>query len=307
VSVSQRQRFYRAVADLLDSDPRVAIVLADIGVSYLAALRVFRRHPTRAINVGIRENLMVSAAAGMAIEGMRPIAHSYTPFLIERSFEQIKLGFRHQGVGGILVSVGASHDWTEGGRTHQAPEDVALMTTLPDWTIHVPGHPDEVEGLLRAAVAGDDAVYIRLSDASNASAYPDGADGMTTLRRGSPTAPTILAVGPMLAPVLEATADQDATLLYTHTPRPLDAEALRGGVTGSDVVLVEPYLEGTSAGAVTAALADRPIRLLSVGVKPVELRRYGSPDEHDRAHGIDAAGVRARLDAFLSSRERAAA
>ena len=297
-----RQRFYRVTAQLLDSDPRVAVVLADIGVGYLDAYGVFERHPRRAINVGIREALMISAAAGMALEGMRPIAHSYTPFLIERTFEQIKLDFGHQGVGGILVSIGASHDWTEGGRTHQAPEDVALMSALPDWTIHVPGHPDEVEQLLRAAVVTDGAVYIRLSDAVNDAPYVAPSDSsMVVLRQGSPGAPTILAVGPMLQPVLEATAELDATVLYTHTPRPLDAGTLRGAVSGSDVVLVEPYLEGTSAGAVMASLADRPIRLLSIGVPPGELRRYGTPADHDRHYGLDAAGIRARLNAQRGS------
>ena len=86
---TMRQRFYRVTAELLDTDPRLAIVLADIGVGYLEPLGVFERHPRRAVNVGIREALMVSTAAGMALEGLRPIAHSYAPFLIERGFEQV--------------------------------------------------------------------------------------------------------------------------------------------------------------------------------------------------------------------------
>ena len=296
-----RERFYSVVGQLLDSDPRVAIVLADIGVGRLEELGVFERHPHTAINVGIREALMVSAAAGMALEGMRPIVHSYTPFLIERAFEQIKLDFGHQGVGGIMVSIGGSYDASEEGRTHQAPEDVALMSALPGWTIHVPGHPDEVEHLLRAAAARDDAVYIRLSDAVNAEPHLESstsATSMTAIRHGSAGSPTILAVGPMLQPVLDATADMDVTLLYTHTPRPLDEETLRGAVTGSDVVVAEPYLAGTSAAALTAALSDRPIRLLSIGVPNVELRRYGTPADHAHYHGLDAAGIRARLDAL---------
>ena len=200
-SETMRQRFYRVAAQLLDEDPRVCVLLADIGVSQLRAFGIFDRHPQRAINVGIREALMVSAAAGMALEGMRPIAHSYTPFLIERAYEQIKLDFVHQGVGGILVSIGASYDAAEEGRTHQAPEDVALMTALPGWTIHVPGHPDEVEHLLCAAATRDDAVYIRLTESVNADAH---LAGVTVIRHGSPGAPTILAVGPMLRPTLEA-------------------------------------------------------------------------------------------------------
>jgi len=297
-----RERFYRVAAQLLDSDPRLAIVLADIGVSGLRAHGVFERHPQRAINVGIREALMVSAAAGMGLEGMRPIIHSYTPFLVERAFEQIKLDFGHQGVGGILVSIGGSYDASEEGRTHQAPEDVALMSSLPGWTIHVPGHPDEVEHLLRAAAAGDDAVYIRLSDSENAQAHREASSNgasMMVIRHGSAGSPAILAVGPMLQPVLEAIADMDATVLYTHTPRPLDAQTLRGAITGSDVVLVEPYQTGTSARELMAVLSDRPIRLLSIGVPSSELRRYGTPADHDRYHHLDAAGIRAQLEAWL--------
>jgi transketolase len=295
-----RDRFYRVAAQLLDEDSRIALVLSDIGVSRLEAYGIFERHPERAINIGIREALMVSAAAGMALEGMRPIVHSYTPFLVERAFEQIKLDICHQAAGGILVGIGASYDTSEEGRTHQAPEDVALLAALPDFTIHVPGHPDEVEGLLRAAAARDDAVYIRLSEAENADPHL-GSDsrGVTTLRSGSQGSPTILAVGPMLDPVLQATADLDATVLYTHTPCPLDAGTLRGAVTGTDVVVAEPYGEGTSAGAVTAALSDRPIRLLSIGVPNVETRRYGTAAEHDHFHRLDAAGLRARLEAWL--------
>jgi transketolase len=48
------------------------------------------------------------------------------------------------------------------------------------------------------------------------------------------------------------------------------------------------------------ALRDRPHRLLALGVPPVELRRYGTPAEHRRAHGLDAAGIRRSLAAFLA-------
>jgi len=105
-----RDRFADVVTRALDEDERVALVLAEIGVARLAELGVLDRHQARVVNVGIREQLLISVAAGMALEGMRPVAHSYAPFLVERPFEQIKLDLTHQDVGAVLVSIGASYD-----------------------------------------------------------------------------------------------------------------------------------------------------------------------------------------------------
>jgi transketolase len=289
---AMRARFYELAAQALDDDARAAVVLAEIGASELP------RHE-RLFNVGIREQLMIGVTAGLALEGLRPIAHSYAPFLVERPYEQIKLDLGHQDVGAILVSTGASYDGARSGRTHQAPADVALLSALPGWTIHVPGHPDELERALARALRGDDRVYIRMSEERNAA--PVRADGLVALRRGTDAAPVIVAVGPALDETLAATRGLDATVAYLSTVRPFDAHGLRELVRGTDVVLVEPYLEGTSAPEVDAALSDRPHRLLALGVANVELRRYGTGPDHRAANGLDAAGIRASLDGFLAA------
>jgi transketolase len=236
----------------------------------------------------------------MALAGMRPVVHTFAPFLVERAFEQIKLGFVHQGVGGVLVSIGGSYDVPAYGRTHQSTGDVALMATLPGVRIHVPGHADEAEALLREAVASDDIVYIRLDATTNAAPQPIADGKLIPVRRASAVAPTIIAVGPMLDRVLAATASLDATVLYTATVRPFDSAGLRAEMTGDSVAIVEPYLEGTSAAVVSAALADRAHRLLAIGVPNIEFRQYGSIEHHDRAHGLDAAGLRARIEGWLT-------
>jgi transketolase len=286
---TMRKRFYELATRALDDDPRTAIVLAEIGASELP------RHE-RVFNVGIREQLMIGVAAGLAFEGLRPVVHSYTPFVVERPYEQIKLDLGHQDVGAILVSTGASYDGATSGRTHQSPADVALLSALPGWTIHVPGHPDELERVFAEALRTDDRVYVRMSEESNEA--PVHADGMAVLRRGSDAAPVVVAVGPTLDETLAATRDLDMTVAYLATVRPFDADGLRALMRGTDVVLVEHYLAGTSAAEVSAALVDRPHRLLSLGVANVELRRYGSGREHRAAHGLDAAGIRRSLEAL---------
>ncbi|MFJ8797193.1 transketolase family protein [Streptomyces sp. NPDC102487] len=298
---TMRDRFAPVVSRLLDEDPRVAVVLAEIGADGFAEAR--RRHPDRVINVGIREQLLIGAGAGLALTGLRPVVHTFASFLVERPFEQVKLDLGHQDAGAVLVSAAASFDWPAGGFTHMAPGDVALLDTLDGWTVHVPGHPDEAETLLRHAVAaGDDKVYVRLSVQANA--HPLGVDGsrFRTVREGREG--VVVAVGPMLDAVLAATEGRAVTVLYATTVRPFDAAALRGATetAGSDVVLVEPYLAGTSTAAAGDALADVPHRVLGLGVGRRELRRYGTMEEHLVAHGLDARSLRERIDAFLAAR-----
>ena len=288
-----RAAFAQTAVAALEEDASVALVLADISAGYFTEAAA--RHPDRVVNVGIREQLAVNVGAGLALSGMRPIVHTFAPFLVERTFEQIKLGFSHQDVGGVLVSVGASYDNSVSGRTHQAPGDVALIDTLPDWQIHVPGHGVELSALLRSAVAGHGRVYVRGSSAGNASALPVGRT--TVVRRGNRG--SVLVVGPLLDQALAATEGLDLTVLYTATARPLDTKPLVETLGVTDVVLVEPYAAGTSTWRVQQVLSHVPHRLLGLGVPRVELRRYGTPKQHQAEHGLDAAGLRRSITDFL--------
>ncbi|MER5729045.1 transketolase [Streptomyces sp. NPDC002138] len=311
-----RERFVSFTTQQLDEDPRLAVALAEITMAGFRPAQ--ERHPDRVINVGIREQLLVGVGGGLALTGLRPVVHTFASFLVERPFEQVKLDFGHQGTGAVLVSASASYDWPAGGFTHMAPGDVALLDTLDGWTVHVPGHPDEAEALLRHAyAAGDDKVYVRLSEQSNAAPRPVDGAGLLTVREGR--AGVVVAVGPLLDNVLAATEAMDVTVLYATTVRPFDEAALRaavapalsgaaggagasgpsGTVRSADVVLVEPYLAGTSAGAAAAALIEVPHRVLGLGVGRAELRRFGTIEEHTAAHGLDPRGLRERISSFF--------
>jgi transketolase len=303
---SMRDRFHRTVAALLDERDDTVAVVADIGAAQLAAAA--RAHPGRVVNVGIREQAMLGVAGGLALAGMRPVVHSYAPFLVERAYEQVKLDLGHQDVGAVLVSTGGSYDASAEGRTHQAPADVALVQALPGWTVHVPGHPDELEEALRLAVAGTGRVYIRMTGRSTTRAFPvDGRlhlvrdEGGASDRGSDGGGVLVVAVGDLLDRVLDATAGLPVRVAATTTPHPLDGDGLRS-LTGPRprVVVVEPYLAGTSAAAVARALVDVPSRVLHLGVDGSrEHRVYGSPEDHDRLHGLDVPGIRGAVERFV--------
>ena len=139
--------------------------------------------------------------------------------------------------------------------------------------------------------------------------------GLTPVRRGSAGSATVVAVGPSLGPVLEATAELDATVLYATTVRPFDAVTLRRYLDSPAVVLVEPHLAGTSSAEVSAALADTPHRLLALGGRPRRTSavwaafrarpgsRSGCGRHSPQRHGLPRLGG---LNRNLGSRARAA-
>ncbi|MGI8667198.1 MAG: transketolase family protein [Jatrophihabitans sp.] len=292
----QRDRFYRLAPELLAQDHSLALVLAEVGAGYLDPVST-APVADRVINLGIREQLLIGVAGGLALAGLRPIVHTIAPFLLERPFEQVKLDLGHQDVAAVLVAAGGSYDWPAGGQTHFGHRDVALLDTLSGWTVQVPGHPDGLETLLRAAAAGTGRNYLRLDGRSNSRPF-EVADGrlrvLRTGRRGS-----VIAVGPLADRVLLATEGLDLTVLYAATVRPFDAETLRASLDTPDVVLVEPYLAGSSVGEVSRALAGVRHRVLGLGVAREELRRYGTVEQHDALHGLDVAGLRASISGFI--------
>ena len=124
--MTMRERFYELVPRALEDDPRVAVVLADIGAGVAA-----RAHE-RIFNVGIREQLMIGVAAGLALEGYRPVAHSYAPFLVERAVRAGQARPRPPGRSAPCSSRPARRTTpSTAGRTHQSPADVALVSRAP--------------------------------------------------------------------------------------------------------------------------------------------------------------------------------
>jgi transketolase len=296
-----RRAAAEAVVELFQEDPRAAIVLAEISTDLFEP--AFRHDPRRAVNVGIMEQSMVGVAAGFALEGFRPVVHTIAPFLAERALEQVKLDFGYQGLEGLFVSTGASYDYGTSGFTHHSPGDVAALSTVPRMEIVVPGAAAEAHALVHAKHGNGRPTYVRTTLAENGAARELRPGGLTPVRRGAEL--TVVAVGPMLDRTRAALDGIDATVLYATTVLPLDAATLAAETVSRDVVVVEPFFEGTLAGQVAAALAHRPTRLLSIGVPRRAITSYGTMAEHDHEFGLDTAGIRERVRAFAAGRRAA--
>ena len=292
-----RTAFTSTVTDLLARDQRTALVLAEISTDRLRHAR--RTFPDRVVNVGIMEQTMIGVAAGFALEGFHPVAHSIAPFVSERPYEQLKLDFGYQGLGGTFVGVGGSYDYSTEGATHHAPADVALMLAIPGMEVFVPGHGDELETLLRATYADGRPTYLRASVATNDEAVGVAPGRIEVLRRGSRA--TVLAFGPMCSRTLRACEGIDVTVAYATSVRPFDASGLASLVGhGTDLIVVEPSYEASTASEVMPALASHPMRATFVGVPRTFVHTYGTPADLDAELGLDEAGLRRRIAGSLT-------
>ena len=113
-----RRRFGKEINELAKKDKKIVLIVGDIGYGIFDEFR--KNHPKKFFNFGICEQSIIGAAAGMALEGLKPWVYTITPFLIERPFEQIKLDIDQQKVNVKLVgfadypSLGPSHSELNG-------------------------------------------------------------------------------------------------------------------------------------------------------------------------------------------------
>jgi transketolase len=292
-----RKEFIKVMEQELASNPASVLILGDIGV--FGHRNSFERFPDRVFNIGILEQSMVSFGAGMASEGMFPTIHSIAPFIIERALEQIKIDFGYQSLGGNFVSVGASIDYAALGATHHCPGDVGIMLSIPGAEIYVPGTPKEFSNQFNKACRNEKISYFRLSEKTNNVNIKIEFQKGSLVKKGELL--TVLAIGPMLDMVLEATSNLDVTVLYYNSISPFDAELLRSNIESRKLYIAEPFYENTIAPIIQQNLSDRTILTRSKGIPRRFITNYGKTDEHYEAFGMTSRSIRSDIQEMLDA------
>ena len=108
-----RYAFGKTLAELIKKDKSIYLLACDIGFGIFDTLR--KECPNHFINTGIAEQATIGLASGMAMEGLKPLIYTITPFLLERPYESIKLNVMQQNTNVKLVSYG---DYPDLGPTH---------------------------------------------------------------------------------------------------------------------------------------------------------------------------------------------
>jgi transketolase len=293
----------RALAETLcqaaESDPRVVFLTGDLGFGTFDEFCA--RFGPRYVNVGVAEAQLVCAAAGLALEGFRPVIYSIGSFMTGRPFEQIRISIDYANLPVVIVGAGGGYTYASSGVTHHSGEDLALMGLLPNMTVVAPGDPGEFRQLFPQLLQLNGPSYIRVGKYGEPaySAPEDAVLGRARLLRDGRNL-AILTTGGVAVEALQAAdrlaAEGAGPLVYQmHTIKPLDTATLdRIGARVDTLVVVEEHLPvGGLAAAVYAWQATRRVAPRVVRLGPPHSLLLGSPSQQEvrRRLGYDADAI----------------
>ena len=157
-----RRIFGKVINELAKKDKKIVLIVGDIGYGIFDDFR--RDNPDKFFNFGICEQSIISCAAGMAIEGLKPWVYTITPFLIERPFEQIKLDIDQQNLNVNLVGFA---DYPTLGPSHSELNAKKLMSLFKNIKSFYPKNSKQTKKIVQNCYKIKGPTFVSLkSDAS---------------------------------------------------------------------------------------------------------------------------------------------
>ena len=258
--MSLRPIFAETVASIGISDSNLVVIVGDISHGILSRFRA--ENPSRYFNIGISEPGMVNIAAGLSASGLVPVIHTIAPFLIERSYEQIKLDFAYQNLGGNFISVGGAFEYSKLGCSHHCYTDYSLMSKFKNCDIYFPGSAEEFSIIFTQVYNNGRINYFRLTEYPNSVIYPSERiiPGAAIVDKTGADL-TIVVVGALLDRVKNVAAKLEhhgrgVEVLYLHTLKPLDLNSIEKSVRKTQRLLVveENHVSGGIFSAIIAEI-----------------------------------------------------
>jgi 1-deoxy-D-xylulose-5-phosphate synthase len=296
--------FGKTMCELAARDSRIVAITAAMCEG--TGLDEFsKKYPKRFFDVGIAEQHAVNFAAGLACEGMRPVAAIYSTFL-QRAYDQLvhDICLMHLPVTFALDRAGLVG---ADGPTHHGLYDLVYLSALPGMVVMAPKDENEMRHMLWTAVNADGPAAVRYPRGNGIGMPLDAQLNQLEigkaeiLREGRDIA--ILALGSMVYPCLEAASRLEAkgiyaTVINARFMKPLDEELI--SVLATEKQFLVTAEEGTEAGGfgahVAALLHDRkiPTSILRIAV-PDRIIPHGAPALLHAKYGLDVDGIVERI------------
>ncbi len=296
-----RSAFIRELFELAQEDPRIVLVVGDLGFGVVT--QFMENLPKQFINAGVAEQNMTGLAAGMALSGKIVFTYSIANFPVLRPLEQIRNDICYHNANVRITAVGGGFAYGSLGPSHHATEDIAVMRAIPNMLVVAPGDPVETRFAVRELIKHQGPAYLRLGRDKEHIVHkelPEFRLGQAiTVRDGEDA--TFIATGGLLHNAVCAAEKLSAAGIQVRvvsmpTVKPLDEEVVRAAACDTSAVFTieEHSIIGGLGGAVSEVLmesGERPKYFKRIGLNGEFSSIVGDQDYLRSQYGLDVAGI----------------
>jgi transketolase len=300
MGAATREAFGRALVELGKENKDIVAVDADLSKSTMTHYFA-KEFPDRFFSCGIAEANMVGVAAGLASAGKIPFAASFSCFVLNKGFEQLRVTVAYPKTNVKIVGTHSGISIGEDGPSQMAIEDIALACALPGFVVIAPADEIAMKALVREAAAYVGPVFLRAGRPKVPVVY--GADQKFEIGKSIELVEgndvTLIAHGLMVAECLRAQETLEAEgvsarVIDMHTIKPLDRDAVaRAAKETGAIVVAEEHLADCGLGVrvAQAVVEAAPCVVESVGL--TDYAESGSPEDLLQKYGMTGANVAA--------------
>ncbi|OPJ55243.1 transketolase family protein [Alkalithermobacter paradoxus] len=294
--IATRDAYGKALVKLGEENQNVVVLDADLSKS-TKTVDFSKAFPERFFNMGIAEQNLMGAAAGLAAGGKIPFASTFAMFAAGRAFEIIRNSACYPKLNVKVCATHAGITVGEDGASHQSVEDVAIMRSIPNMTVIVPADGVETEKVIFEIAKYYGPVYVRLGRSAVPTLFDESYEFQigkgVTLKEGQDV--TIVACGIMVAEAMTASEmlkeeGISARVINMSTIKPIDKEILIKAAkeTGAIVTAEEHNIIGGLGSAVAEVLMEEAlVPLKRVGVNDT-FGESGTPADLVKKYGLTA-------------------
>lgn len=310
-----KKAFISTVCELMEKDENVYLFTADLGFGVMN--RVIDEHPDKFVNLGICEQNMASAAAGMALEGNTVFTYSIGNFPTMRCLEQIRNDVAYHKANVKIVAVGGGFSYGNLGMSHHATEDIAIMRAIPGMTVLSPADSYETSEAVKLAKEINGPVYIRLGRGGEPD-IPHFSSDITKVMAVTQTCSfrnelpsvAVCGSGTILSEIVSAseTIGNSVNLSCYSIPlvKPADKESIIDICSRNDyVVTVEEHnIIGGLGSLFAEIIAENQLRsrIVRIGMKDEFTSVVGSPAFLRHHYGLDCEGITRAVKAIAEGK-----
>ncbi len=307
-NMTQRDVFWTKIYELRKDNKDLIVIAADMGAP---ALDQFRRDfPFFHINVGIAEQNGILIASGLALMGKRAFCYAIAPFITLRCLEQIRVNCGIMNLPMTIVGVSAGFGYIDAGPTHHSTEDIAIMRTLPNMTVHSISDNRMAEYFAEKSMSLKGSNYVRLDRQPLPDLYDANSDfskGVSVLKEGSIY---LVGTGIMTHTALEVAdklkkkgIDLGVIDLYEF---PIQEKHFLEAIKGASklITMEEHYYPGGMGSAVCEVLQDNevalPVKRIALPQSKGYCYRYGARNSLQEYFGVDVQSVLKTVEQAVS-------